>query len=199
MAQKLNLFIGLLLCICSLSFAQDLQKNTLILTYSGLGSSDKTNFQSLDGGASYNGQDFFNVGIQYQRKLGKVIDVEAGIEYSEHTLVTSVINENGNPVNSLSKENIIDIPVGVRLKLLKYFFFNAGTVISYDLNTSDYRENQNGFGAYIGIGAQYQFNNGITVFANPYYKVRALLEIPSEKYHYKLAERGVKFGLGYSF
>ncbi|MBB3701174.1 outer membrane beta-barrel protein [Flammeovirga yaeyamensis] len=199
MTKKLNLFIAFLFCIYGTSFSQDIKKNTFFLTYSGLGQSVKSSFQTLDGGASYDGQDFFNLGLQYQRKLSRVIDLEAAIEYSEHTLETSYISGNGEHISFTSKENIIDIPVGVKFNILKYFYFNTGTVFSYDLNSEEYRDKQNGFGAYIGIGAQYHFNNGISIFANPYYKVRALVEIPSENYHYKLAERGVKFGLGYSF
>ena len=56
-----------------------------------------------------------------------------------------------------------------------------------------------GLGAILGVGAQYEFDNGLGFFVNPYAKGHALISFSSEKYPLRLIEAGVRVGVTYSF
>ena len=56
-----------------------------------------------------------------------------------------------------------------------------------------------GLGAIVGIGAQYEFNNGFGLYINPYSKAHAILSFSFDKYPLRMLETGVRIGMTYSF
>ena len=74
--------------------------------------------------------------------------------------------------------SLINIPITVRANFLNYFFANGGLLLDFDVDTSS--PVASGMGAILGIGSQYEFNNGIGLFVNPYAKTHALLTFSSE-------------------
>ena len=72
---------------------------------------------------------------------------------------------------------------------------NGGILLDIDVSQDSPIDSQTGVGALLGIGAQYQFGNGVGIFVNPYTKIHALVPFVSESYHQRLLETGVRFGV----
>ncbi|MBD0405447.1 outer membrane beta-barrel protein [Flammeovirga sp. EKP202] len=204
MYNKLTLTFAILFITVINCFSQEEAKHSILLSYSGLGNNELLSFENYDGGGYKGGKSYFGIGINYQYQLSKTFDFESGVEYFSHKAVSSppFYPFPGLPSSrSQTKHgiNTLEIPIGVRLKFLRYFFINTGTVVSFDLSGDNEMDNQTGVGAYLGVGIKYQLNNGICLLFNPYLKMRALLEMPADRFHHKLVEDGFKFGVGYLF
>jgi hypothetical protein len=97
---------------------------------------------------------------------------------------------------------MISVPFYGNYTFLRYLFANAGVVI--DLETKIHRpenrsiDSQSGIGFGFGIGGQYHFKK-MTVLVNPFFQKHALVPFAINKYPERLAELGVKLGLGYNF
>lgn len=199
MSSKL-LFVSVFLMISTLTFSQSENKHSIILSYSGFGNSNLLHTETLEGGASYTGQGFMGIGVNYSLSMSDHFDFETGLEYSSHQIkITPHYIPDGEHLAVEGKLSIIDIPIGLRMVFFKYLFINAGAVFSFDLTQNLEASKQSGLGAYVGIGAQYQFKNNIYTCFNYYLKGRSLIDFTSERYHSKLFETGIKLGAGYSF
>ncbi|WP_044210742.1 outer membrane beta-barrel protein [Flammeovirga sp. OC4] len=202
MYNKLTLTFAILFIAVINCFSQEETKHSILLSYSGLGNNELLSFENYDGGGYKGGKSYFGIGINYQYQLSKTFDLESGVEYFSHKVISRAPFYPGmSSSRSLTEHgiNTLEIPIGVRLKFLKYFFINTGTVVSFDLSEDSEMDGQTGVGAYLGVGIKYQLNNGISLMLNPYLKMRALLEMPADRFHHKLVEDGFKFGVGYSF
>ncbi|MFA5655467.1 MAG: hypothetical protein WDA37_01840, partial [Dysgonamonadaceae bacterium] len=95
--------------------------------------------------------------------------------------------------------SLINIPITVRVNFANYLFVNGGLLLDFETSSSNNIDKQSGVGAVIGVGAQYEFNNSLGLFINPYAKLHALLPFPAETYPQRLLEWGVRVGVTYSF
>ena len=182
------------------SYAQkndgEARKGQIGITFSSFGDNDVIRFQQLEGAASYNGDKFFTFGINYLHKLNHILDVETGIEYSNHRII---IKPNLPPQmdNSPYGANfsLINIPVTLSVNFLKYCFISGGLLFDMDASTSSPIDSQTGIGSILGLGIKYDFKSGLSVFANPYFKMHSLIPFSSDRYHQRLMETGFRFGL----
>lgn len=154
-------------------------------------------FQQLEGAASYKGEKFFTLGLIYLYPLKNKIDIETGIEYSNHeiSIMPNVPPGIDNKPNSAFM-SLVNIPVTARLNFLKYFFINGGLFLDIDAGTSE-QNSQTGIGAMMGLGIRYDPGYRISVFVNPYFKVHSLIPFSTNDYHQRLMESGFRFGLAY--
>lgn len=170
------------------------------ITFSSFGANEPIYFSDLDGAPSYDSKGFYTIGVNYIHPLNNWLNIETGIEYAKHSIS---VHPNLPPNMDKSSYNaafsLINIPITVRANFLKYLFINGGMLIGIHASSSSPIDSQTGVGAILGIGAQYEFNNGIGLFVNPYSKAHALIPFSAEKYHQRLMEAGVKIGLTYSF
>ena len=140
--KKSSLFILYFIFIAS--FSSNAQKNEgeagkgqIGITFSSFGENDVIRSPDLIGAASYNGDNFYTLGISYLYKLNSTLDLETGIEYSNHKII---IKPNLPPQMDRTPYgasfSLINIPVALRVNFLKYCFINGGLLLDIDAGTS---------------------------------------------------------------
>jgi len=182
--MKPILILTSLLCISNLCLSQDYNKGSsrIGITYSSFGENQLVHFQSLDGAASYDSDNFFTVGLSYLHPINNWLSLEVGLEYSEHTVIDF---------------SIINFPISMRALFLKYFFFNSGLILDIDISEESKIDAQTGIGGLIGIGVNYDFAIGVSAFVNPYVKAHSLISFSGENYPLRLLESGLRIGITY--
>lgn len=202
MKLKFSTMLFLLLITCNLSNAQKTSGDNKIgkigISFSSFGENDVIRFENLTGSASYNSDHFYTLGINYIHPLNNWLEIETGLEYSNHTIS---IQPNLPPDMDNSPYpadfSLLNIPLTLRANFLKYFFINGGLMLDFDAGDSKPIDNQTGIGGLLGVAAKYDFDFGATVFINPYLKAHSLIPFSPENYHQRLMESGFRFGITY--
>lgn len=191
-----KLFITSTIILISLnSFSQ---YNNEFRVYYGISDSKLLRNAELDGSAGYDLENFSEFGFRYLRRINDDLALETGVNYATADLeITPPFM--GEPVQSRGggEFEFISIPVYANYTLWNFFFINGGPMIDFQMskNTTD---SQSGIGYGLGIGGKYDFDNFI-IYLNPNFKRHAVIPFEKEKYHQKLTEFGIQFGLGYKF
>ena len=89
------------------------------LTFSSFGENDLLKKNSLVGEASYSGENFYSIGISYLKPLNNWLDLETGLEYSNHTIMIKAAPYPGLVAES-SKTNLSIVNVPLYLTQLGY-------------------------------------------------------------------------------
>jgi hypothetical protein len=170
--------------------------NKVGITFSSLGVSNILGQSSSD---DYRNtvKNFYTLGATYIRGLTKWLDVETGVEYSSHSVNTTMNILPNNEVYMRTPEtklNLFNVPATLRANFLKYFFVNGGVIIDIDVSNSIYFENQTGIGGIAGVGANYNFNSGLSLFFNPYIKAHSWIDVGTRQ---KILEKGFRIGITY--
>ena len=194
-----SLIILFLLPFLFINAQKEIGNKQIGISFSSFGVNEPVYFTSLDGAGGYSSKNFYAFGLNYIHPLNKWLDIETGVEYAKHTVTVtpSTPPEWDNPYNDCF--SLVNIPITVRANFWDYFFVNGGLLLGFDTSSSSPINSQSGIGVLLGIGAQYEFNNGIGLFINPYTKAHALIPLSSDKHHQRLMETGVRFGMTYSF
>jgi hypothetical protein len=194
-----NKTFKLLIIVCFLTIqtslnAQKALNNKIGLTFSPLGisnligKSDNTSYIIKD-------KSFYSLGVTYMRGLNKWLDIETGLEYSNHNIgitpdFLNVIYMRTSEVKLI----LLNIPATVRANFLKYFFVNGGVLIDINVSDNIYIDNQTGIGGIVGFGANYNFDFGLSLFLNPYIKAHSWIDVGKRE---KILEKGLRFGITY--
>ncbi|WP_162425580.1 hypothetical protein [Pontibacter pudoricolor] len=189
---------GLLtLCLMGIGvpgFCQDIPKGGLNFTIFN-GTSEILRTQ-LEGAGSFDGDGFYGVGISYLKPLNRWLDIEAGVNYSKHTIMfTSHLHQDGGKTFSRSNLQTVSFPVTFRANFLKYLFVNFGAVADFETNHS-MLDNQSGIGALAGIGFKYGFTPKVSAFVNPFLQQHAIIPFRPENHQQRMLDAGVKLGVG---
>lgn len=203
--RKSALFIFCFIFIASLSSnaqnnEDETRKGQIGITFSSFGENDVVSSQELIGSASKNGDTFYTFGFNYLYKLNNTFDVETGIEYSNHKIIVKPMllpHMDYYSPGYRASISLINIPVTLRVNFLKYCFINGGLLFDMDASTSSPIDGQTGIGSILGLGIKYDFKSGLSVFANPYFKMHSLVPFSSGDNHQRLMESGFRFGLMY--
>lgn len=168
------------------------------ISYASFGTNGVIRFVRLDGAASYNSDYFHAIGLNYLYPVNDWLEAETGMEYSWHSIM---IQPNLPPHMDATPRKgsfaLIQIPLTLRFHFWKYFYVNSGLFLGIDASIKSPVHNQTGIGALAGLAVKYDFNNGISVFVNPYAKMHVLIPLQTEKYHQRLLENGVRLGIHY--
>ncbi|MDY0347650.1 MAG: outer membrane beta-barrel protein [Tenuifilaceae bacterium] len=197
--------LGLLIILSCSLLAQENggMKRSIGFTFSAFEGNDITNSarMTLLGGASYSGKGFYTVGVNYVQPVRSWIDIESGVEYSNHTITVESMSQPEDHPPANKDISLINIPITARINFLKYFFINGGLMLDLDMGISSPIDSQTGVGALLGIGAKYSLNNGLGAFVNGYYKYHSLIPLSANNYDYRwrLIEGGLRMGVTYSF
>lgn len=170
--------------------------NKIGITFSSLGVNDIFGESDVSD-YSYEAKNFYTLGLTYIRGLNKWLAIETGLEYSRHNIgiVPNIMpGENMFMKTQKTEMNLLNVPVTLRAKFLKYFFVNAGVLIDIDVSNSIYFENQTGFGGIVGVGVNYDFDFGLSVFLNPYIKAHSWIDVGTQQ---KVLEKGFRLGVAY--
>ncbi|MDR2027047.1 MAG: hypothetical protein LBQ01_05730 [Prevotellaceae bacterium] len=192
---KLLLIIVCLTVQTSLN-AQNQLSNKVGITFSSLGDSDIFGgINSVD--FNYKGTGFYTVGINYIRGLNKWLELETGLEYSRHSIRVTPDIYPGMEVFMRTEKvglGLLNVPATLRANFLKYFFINGGLLLDLDVSDNIYIENQTGIGGIAGLGVNYDFDFGLSVFLNPYIKAHSWIYVGERQ---KILEKGFRLGVTY--
>jgi len=173
-------------------------KASLGVTFSSFGDNSLVHFEPLVGAASYSGERFYSLGLDYLVPISQSFDFETGMEYSHHKMM---VDPNLPP--SMDKPeypvylDLVEVPFGLRFNFLDYFFIGAGGLLTLDVNSPEIGAAQTGLGACASLGAKYEFNSGLSAFVNPYMKANALWPFSPDDPHQHLMVTGWRFGVLY--
>ncbi len=161
------------------------------------GENDLVMFQLLEGAASHYGRGFYGAGFHYFKSLNSWLDFETSIDFGYHkiSIEPAFIGITVEPIRD--EIFLTSLPFKLRAIFLKFFFVNAGVLIDWDFFTSQYLDNQTGFGATLGIGAAFRFKSGVGLFVTPNLKAHSLIPFSLDEYHERLLESSFQFGVSY--
>jgi hypothetical protein len=188
-----------IVCLLAVQTSLNAQKNNpgrAGITFSSFGANDIFGKMDTDK-YTYDGENFYTVGINYIRGLNKWLEVETGLEYVRHNvrIVPNVFPSMEIYMRTSETQLVLmNVPVTLRANFLKYFFVNGGILIDIDISNSIHFENQTGIGAVVGVGVNYNFDFGMSAFINPYIKAHSWLDVGTRQ---KILEKGFRFGINY--
>ncbi len=197
MRTKTILLLVSFLLIISTIYGQKNSKKTLIgISYSlstGNLTADKNknvlNFKIKNGSS---------VGISVFHRLNKSFGLESGLEYSLFNIEQTTKNK--TKIDTVQTQlTLLELPLLVRFPIEEHFYLNGGLLFNLDMNSTSAVSSQSGIGLMAGAGAIYNFETGISIFANPYLKVHSLLRFKSSEQKNSLIEYGLKVGVAYHF
>lgn len=196
-----SLLFGLsFLLISSSLIAQEYseyRKPQIGISFSSFGKSESIHFKNVDGAGSFETKDFYTLGVNYLFPVNRAFSLEVGVEYSKQNTVFSYPGPGIIP--SKVSLDLISIPVSMHFNFLNYFFLNGGLFLGIQANKSDLIDNQSGVGGNLGAGLKYDFENGISIYGNPYLKIHSVIPFSSGGNHQRLMENGLRFGVRYGF
>lgn len=201
--MKIKLIIFTVIILFSISLqaqeSKEHKRNEKIgITFSSFGENDVYRTTALDGEASYSGDNYYSLGINYLRSINQWLELETGLEYSRHTIIiTSAFNPNIDISSQKTKLSIVSIPLSLRANFLKFFFVNGGLFIDINPSVSQRVDSQTGIGAMFGLAIKYDFNFGASVFINPYIKFHSIIPFSMEGNQQKLYESGLRIGFSF--
>ncbi len=149
--------------------------------------------QSLEGGASYDLNSGFSVGLQYGRKLTDKTQFITGLNlYNNRVMVTS----NPNPDFDIPPKNydlrLIYIPLVFKFAMGKYLYMTSGLLGDIDISKVKSITDQSGIGATLGIGTEISIGDNFSIQINPYLNFHGLLTMDKEYYPERVLDSGLK-------
>ncbi len=165
--------------------------------FAGGGDNEIFRFQELDGSGSVTGQGYWTAGVDLRRLVGDRFSIGTGLSYSHQYYFTS-------PAPGIDGEDrpgsfgLITLPLTCRVDFLKWFFADAGPVISFQAGLSGI-DNLTGLGATVGAGFQYRFKTDVFFSIRAYAAQYGLLHFIPEDHPRTLTNAGVTAGVGYRF
>jgi hypothetical protein len=124
MKQKLLIILCCILITYNFSNAQGTNDkkiyNKIGITFSSFGMSNVIHLKGLHGAPSYDGDNFYTLGINYICHLNNWLEIETGLEYSHHTILIKPNlhlppNINSSPRNA--NFSLLNIPLTLRAHL----------------------------------------------------------------------------------
>lgn len=193
--SRIFLILGILLFTNTI-YAQTINKRRIGISLAGFGESDFIQFRSLAGASSTSADNFFALGLEYITPINQRLSLETGFNMS-HQNATVMPNLPPNIDYELISERFIQInvPVYLRLDILKYVFIHGGFLLDFDPNLNARYDNQTGIGFGAGMGIQYQFNNDWGIYLSPFMKMHSLVPFSMDKNHERYFENAVKLGI----
>lgn len=165
--------------------------------FAGGGTNDIFRFNELTGAGSVTGTGTWIAGADLRRLLGDHFSIGTGLSYSQQYYYTS-------PAPGIPGEDhpgsfgLFAVPLTARVDFLKWFFADAGPILSLQTGSS-YVDNMTGLGATLGGGFQYNFRSDIFIRVRACASQYSLLHFFPEDYPRTLYNSGVTLGVGYQF
>jgi opacity protein-like surface antigen len=165
--------------------------------FAGGGKNDVFRFSELVGAGSVTGTGMWTAGAELRRLFGHHFSIETGLSYSHQYYYTSPapgIVADDQPGNV----GLISLPLTARVDFLKWFFADAGALLSFQVGFADI-DNMTGLGATAGVGLQHNFKSDVFIRIRAYASQSAILHFIPEDYPQTLFNSGVTVGVGYRF
>jgi hypothetical protein len=169
------------------------------ISYSSFGTNDLIYFEGLDGAPTYNSNNFFVFGFNYLYPLNNWLEFETCIEYAKHRITVEPNLPPGYNSSPYTDDfSLLEIPLGIRINFLQFFFLNTGIFVDMNVSQSSSVYSQSGIGVMGGIAAKYDFKFRLSVFVNPYIKAHSLIAFEKDNHQLHLMETGFRFGITYT-
>lgn len=153
------------------------------------GGNDLYSSEDIEGGPSYTGRGFYSIEAEMAFRITDNLDIVPGISFIGNSFDVSPAYR--PTLSDRQSLNVFSIPVYVRYHFFKYLFVSGGP--TFNANGGD--RDLNGIGAGLHLGGEFKLSNGLLVTFGPFIRYQGILPWKS----YKLANRGVTFGVGYRF
>lgn len=195
--MKSKILLSILVLLLSLAvFGQSPEKAKIGITYSpfvksSLLENKKNSTLQIDF------QQSTGVGVTFLKPINETFSLETGMEYNLIKLKSYAENSLLANDTSFSSLSMIEIPMAFRAEFADFIFFTGGVLLDFDLNSSAPISKQSGVGLMAGLGLNYDFKMGLSLFANPSVKLHSLVPFTSWENHQRIMDFGVKFGLMY--
>ncbi|PVX52609.1 hypothetical protein C7377_0938 [Balneicella halophila] len=174
------------------------QSNNEVRIFYGFADNDLMR-ASLDGDASYDNENCYELGVKYLRELKPQLSLETGVTLSSGTVkITSAYTGTYQLLSAKYEDfKIIAIPVYLNYTFGNYFFCNGGAFLHFQSKDRSFNT-QSGIGFGLGIGAKYEINN-FSFYINPTFKTHTVIPFQNEQYLQRLIGGSIQFGIGYTF
>ena len=198
---KILILCGVVLPACFLN-AQNLnsERGKIGITFSTFGASNVSQGLFIVGAGYYKNSYYYSVGVNYIYPLNNWLGAETGIEYSKYNIKAFSSNYDGTGSKFYGERDLslIGIPLTLRANFWRFFFANAGTFVDLDFSSKDeIINNQTGMGFVMGLGVNYDFEFGMSLFANPFLRLHSVIPFAQKKHYKRLFDCGVRFGITY--
>ena len=188
----------LILLLTVASFQCYSQKNNQFRLYFGFVDSQLLRNIDLEGDASYENKNSYELGFKYLRKLSGKLSLETGINvFKSDIKITPIFT--GTPVNSkIVKLKLVSIPIYANYSFGKYFYINGGPILDFDIGYGGTSyDPQTGIGYGLGIGVKYNFDK-LFIYINPNFKRHSsIFSFQQDNYHQRLTQFGIQIGVGF--
>ncbi len=153
-------------------------------------------FEELVGSGSFESEKFFGADLSVNVPIKGIFSIESGLGYSTQSVTfKGAFNPEHETFTETKNLSILEIPILGSVHFGNYFYVNLGPTLHFDLSKKvDYRDKQNGIGANLGIGANYNISPIFSVHLEPYLKSYSLIPFESGKYYDRITQLGFKIG-----
>ncbi len=155
--------------------------------------------ENLIGGPGYDEDNFYSIGINFQKPIKNWLELEIGLEYSRFGAtiysITPPITDNSSHAVNFS---LMNIPLTARVNFLKFLFLNGGGFLGFNTKVPESIDLHSGIGIMAGLGIKYEFKFGVSIFVNPYSKFHSLFKFSQDTSKKRIYENGVKIGITYN-
>ncbi|GAB6010246.1 hypothetical protein [Dysgonomonas reticulitermitis] len=196
--MKKQTLIILLLFFILVAYGQE-QKKYYIGGHFSYGKANySSNRYEFTNSKEYKGKDYFTLALDYAYRASENTEFIIGLSA---TLVkmdfTSTYYRNN--ISSYTYDDtfgIFSVPIGLRYYFGKYFHANAGVSVNYH----PYKGYTWGLGGFAGLGANYIFKSGVSLFLTPQIQLNMLSFGGGPSiFDEKLLQLGLNIGVGYKF
>ena len=186
----------LVLCISQLVYAQE-KTNLLDFSILVLGQMptdwDYLKFPNIDSPADkircncHHREKHFMI-LDYYTYWSKTLEFQSGITYSRHRFEKEA---------TLIQENLLEIPVGLKINLVKYLFIKGDVLLDFNLGSKTTSNTRSGIGFQASAGLQFPFQSGLNVYLSPFYNGRSILPFSDPTNNDPIISAGLRIGMSY--
>ena len=134
------------------------------------------------------GEAFYDIGLSYTQYWSKNVEFQSGITYSRHRFEKEA---------TLIQENLLEIPVGLKINLVKYLFIKGDILLDFNLGSKTTSNTRSGIGFQASAGLQFPFQSGLNVYLSPFYNGRSILPFSDPTNNDPIISAGLRIGMSY--
>ena len=198
MKRPVSLILMLYLSVCTI-LAQN--KQQISISYGVINNSIFWTDEIIGAGGFDNGSSQ-RIGVLWNKSIIKNLWISTGFKYFEVTNQFS--NASLGPEYDIHKSQtlgMIQLPVGMKLDILKYFFIRPAVSLNCQVmtGTNHISHDLSGIGAELALGAQIVIKDKLSLAIDTEPGITNLISLANENYKQRMALDTYSFSVGYRF